>query len=118
MISCKATQPYVVGQLVSVRNRRFVVNSAPENLLFEPSTNPNLVSLSSVEEDEIVEELRIMWEQEPGASSLEFASIMPDLTGFDSPIQLEAFLNAVRWDSVSQANTYRATADFDVNLAS
>ena len=52
--------------------------------------------LSSVEDDALGEELRVVWELEPGTSVLERAA-MPVLTGFDDPLQLDAFLNAVRW---------------------
>jgi hypothetical protein len=89
------------GQLVSIRNRRFVVTSiegsaAPDG----PDVVQNLVTLSSVEDDALGEELRVIWELEPGAGILERAS-MPDLTGFDDPARLDAFLNAVRWGAIS-----------------
>jgi hypothetical protein len=49
-------QPPIVGQLVSVRNRRFVVIFVTENGLTEASKIQNLVYLSSVEDDAIGED--------------------------------------------------------------
>ena len=37
---------------------------------------------------------------------------MPELTGFDDPARLDAFLNAVRWGAVSQADTNTLQAPF------
>lgn len=111
MVTVQTMQPPVVGQLVCVRNRRFVVTSVAENGLTETSITQNLVSLSSVEDDALGEELRVIWELEPGAAILERAS-MPELTGFDAPEQLDAFINAVRWGAVSQADTSTLQAPF------
>ena len=90
-------QPPVPGQLVTVRNRRFVVTAvAGSNTSEESAATQNLVTLSSVEDDALGEELQVVWEIEPGAGILERAS-MPEFTGFDEPARLDAFLNAVRW---------------------
>src|SRR5436190_256999 len=111
MTSYQMVQPPVVGQLVSVRNRRFVVTSVAENGLTETSTTQNLVSMSSVEAAALEVELRVIWELEPVAAILERAS-MPELGGFDAPEQLDAFINAVRWGAVSQADTSSLQAPF------
>ena len=96
-------QPPAPGQLVSVRNRRFVVTAiAGSSTHEERAAAQNLVTLSSVEDDALGKELQVVWELEPGASILERAS-MPELSGFDSPARLDAFLNAVRWGAISQA---------------
>ena len=106
-------QPPAVGQLVNVRNRRFVVtgaqaSSTPTNGATRAAT---LVSLSSVEDDAHGEELQVVWELEPGAAVMERAS-MPELQGFDDPVRLDAFLNAVRWGAISQADVSSLQAPF------
>lgn len=111
MAAVLSTQPPVVGQLVSVRNRRFVVTAVISDSVAEAAKSQNLVSMSSVEDDALGEELRVVWELEPGAAILERAS-MPELTGFDDPKRLDAFLNAVRWAAVSQADTSTLQAPF------
>lgn len=104
--------PPVSGQLVAVRNRRYVVSGVAGSALGEGLENTqNLVTLTSVEDDALGEELQVIWELEPGAAILERAS-MPELTGFDDPARLDAFLNAVRWGAISQADTNTLQAPF------
>jgi SNF2 family DNA or RNA helicase len=62
-----------------------------------------LLRLSSVEDDGIGEELRVFWELEPGTSVQENLGL-PAPTSFDHPKRLQAFLDAVRWGAVSQAD--------------
>ncbi|QHE76131.1 DISARM system SNF2-like helicase DrmD [Hydrogenophaga sp. PBL-H3] len=95
-----------VGQLAVVRKRPFVVTeivpSAPG--LGSIGSEPNhLIKLSSVEDDGLGEELQIIWELEPGTSVYE-KSNLPDPDSFDHPKRLQAFLDAVRWGAVSQAD--------------
>ncbi|MCG5078298.1 DISARM system SNF2-like helicase DrmD [Paraburkholderia tagetis] len=101
----------VNGQLVSVRNRRYVVNSVAASGMTDGANRENLVSLSCVEDDAAGEELRVIWELEPDASILERAS-MPNVSGFDEPERLDAFLNAVRWGAVAQGDTRTLQAPF------
>ena len=95
-----------IGQLVVVRKRPFVVT---EIVPSAPGLAPNgghpshLVKLSSVEDDGIGEELEVIWEIEPGTAVKE-KSTLPDPTSFDHPKRLKAFLDAVRWGAVSQAD--------------
>lgn len=92
------------GQLVSVRRRQWVVSdvlaSTPEN-----SSIPlqHLVTLSSIDEDGLGEELRVIWEIEPGAHIIEKAGL-PEITGFDDADTLDAFLDAVRWGAATNAD--------------
>ncbi len=105
-------QPPAPGQLVSVRNRRFVVTAiARSSTHDERASSQNLVTMSSVEDDALGEELQVVWELEPGAAILERAS-MPEFSGFDDPARLDAFLNAVRWGAISQADTSSLQAPF------
>jgi len=95
-----------VGQLAVVRKRPFVViEIVPSALgLGGGGTSFNhLIKLSSVEDDGLGEELQIIWELEPGTSVQEKSSL-PDPDTFDHPKRLQAFLDAVRWGAVSQAD--------------
>jgi len=97
-----------VGQQVLVRRRAFVVTEViPQTLPLSSTPTPakptHLVKLSSIEDDGIGEEAEVIWEIEPGAEVRE-NSTLPEPTGFDDPKTLEAFLDAVRWGAVSQAD--------------
>jgi hypothetical protein len=104
------------GQLVEVRQRRYVVTNVTQSTLpldsLDPSALPqHLVSLSSVEDDGIGESLEVIWELEPGAHAFE-RSDLPQPSGFDPPQTLDAFLNAVRWGSISSADHQTLQAPF------
>jgi len=76
------------GQLVTVRQRRYVVtdvakSTLPDRLLRKSENGAqHLVSLSSVEDDALGEELQVIWELEPGAQIIEKLAL-PEPTGFD-----------------------------------
>jgi hypothetical protein len=82
------------GQLVRVRSRNWIVNEVvpsplPESPVRGLINNQTLVSLSSVEDDGLGEELEVIWELEPGTRINEKVAL-PDPTGFDPPDQLDA----------------------------
>lgn len=95
-----------IGQLAVVRKRPFVVTeiipSAP-GLGGDGARSTHLVKLSSVEDDGLGEELQVIWELEPGTAIHE-KSTLPDPDSFDHPKRLQAFLDAVCWGAVSQAD--------------
>lgn len=95
-----------VGQLVIARKRPYVVTeiipSAP-GLGGGTTRSNHLVKLSSVEDDGLGEELQVIWELEPGTQVHE-KSTLPDPDSFDHPKRLQAFLDAVCWGAVSQAD--------------
>jgi len=105
------------GQLVSVRSRNWIVtvvatSSLPPDRLQTGLENPQtLLTLSSVEDDGLGEELNVIWELEPGARIVEKVAL-PDPTGFDPPAQLDAFLDAVRWGASSSADVRNIQAPF------
>ncbi len=105
------------GQLVQVRKRQYIVTDVSQSTLpVSPldlnRTGPqHLVSLSSIEDDALGEELRVVWELEPGAQIRE-RSTLPAPTGFDPPHRLNAFLDAVRWGAVSSADVRALLAPF------
>jgi hypothetical protein len=64
------------GQLVSVRSRNWIVNEVvpstlPTSGLQGISDPQTLVSLASVEDDGLGEEIQVVWELEPGARLIE-----------------------------------------------
>lgn len=105
------------GQLVEVRNRQWVVaeierSTLPTSIVRgEGAESQHLMTLTSVEDDALGEELQVIWELEPGAHTRERA-VLPAPSGFDAPHRLDAFLDAVRWGSVSSADVRRLQAPF------
>ena len=106
-----------VGELVHVRSRQWVVNdrktsTLPTEALKADFSGPqNLISLASVEDDGLGEELQVIWEVEPGARVIDKVA-MPEPTGFDKPEKLDAFLDAVRWGASSTADVKNIQAPF------
>lgn len=92
------------GQLVEVRRRQWVVTDVAGGALSSFSnSDQHLVSLSSLDEDSLGEEIQVIWQLEPGAQVLEKAGL-PTISGWDSTDRLEAFLDAVRWGAVTNAD--------------
>jgi len=96
-----------------VRQRRYVVTDVQASAVALASTEPpqHLVSLTSVEDDALGELLRVVWELEPGARAFEKMEL-PEPRGFDRPVYLEAFLDAVRWGAASIADTRQLQSPF------
>lgn len=92
-----------VGQLVDVRRRRWIVTNISTSTLSEKKSPQNLVTLSSIDEDGLGEELEVIWEIEPGAQVIERAGL-PSVTDQDDSETLEAFLDAVRWGAATNAD--------------
>ena len=109
------------GQLVSVRSRHWVVNDVEASALapspLKPSTAPrqHLVTLTSIEDDALGEELQVFWELEPGTRKLEKVDL-PEASGFDKPDRLDAFLDAVRWGAASTADVKNIQAPFRAGI--
>lgn len=103
------------GQLAIVRQRRFVITDVHRSLLPpELSLSPraqHVVTLASIEDDALGEELQVVWEIEPGAQVFEKMEL-PEPKGFDRPAHLEAFLDAVRWGAASVADTRQLQSPF------
>jgi superfamily II DNA/RNA helicase len=97
------------GQIVSVRQRRFVVADVEKSSLsakpkdgFLP-TAQHIVQLNSIEEDSLGEKIAVIWELELGARIEERVGL-PEFIAYDSPDRLDAFLHAVEWGTISQAD--------------
>jgi SNF2 family DNA or RNA helicase len=112
------------GQLVDVRQRRYVVvdvaqGTLPPDLLtpgslgqpYQNSHSQHLVTLTSVEDDALGEDLQVIWEIEPGARITE-KNALPAPIGFDTPHRLDTFLNAVRWGAASSADVRAIQSPF------
>ena len=75
-------------QMVSVRSRNWMVTEVststlpPERLQTGLELPQHLITLSSVEDDGLGEELNVIWELEPGARVVEKVAL-PEPTGFD-----------------------------------
>ena len=106
-----------IGQIVTVRQRRYVVSdilqsALPQEVLSQSGSEPqHLISLSSIEDDALGETLQVIWEIEPDARVNE-SSGLPQPTGFDAPARFDAFLNAVRWGAISSADIKSLQAPF------
>jgi len=95
-----------IGQLAIVRKRPFVVTEIippTAGIGGNAARQSHLIKLSSIEDDGLGEELQVIWELEPGTAVHE-KSALPDPDSFDPPKRLQAFLDAVRWGAVSQAD--------------
>jgi superfamily II DNA or RNA helicase len=90
------------GQLVEVRRRQWVVADVDAAGL-DTGAPQHCLTLSSIDEDGLGEELEVVWEIEPGAQVIERAGL-PSVTGQDDPDTLDAFLDAVRWGAVTNAD--------------
>lgn len=100
-----------LGQLVEVRRRQWVVSDISGNSLPSKLASEHIVTLASLDEDAIGEELQVIWQLEPGAKVIEKAGL-PSITGWDNNDRLEAFLDAVRWGAVTNADRSFLQAPF------
>ncbi len=112
------------GQLVSVRDRQWVVSDvsrgaiAADVLTASPDGAEHLLSLVSIEEDAAGEELQVIWELEPGRRVIDRAALpVPDPDHVDPPGRLDAFLDAVRWGAIASADTRYLQAPFRSGIA-
>ncbi|MGA5766540.1 DISARM system SNF2-like helicase DrmD [Streptomyces pseudogriseolus] len=111
--------PVAPGQLVTVRNRPWVVTEVTRSSLTtdDPARSagasaPHLVSLTSVEDDARDEELRVVWELEQATGVHDQYELPSPTAGFDEPGRLDAFLDAVRWGAIASADKTALQAPF------
>jgi superfamily II DNA or RNA helicase len=118
-MSILAAEDPEVGQLVQARGQQWVVSAVDRSRQpldeLAPSELPGrtMVTLTSVSDDDLGEELSVIWEIEPGREVLP-SSRLPEVTeeGWDDPQRLGAFLDAVRWGTVASADTRTLQAPF------
>lgn len=92
------------GQLVEVRRRQWIVADIIElNAQNDIAAPQHCLTLSSIDEDSLGEQIDVIWEIEPGAHIIEKAGL-PLISGQDDTETLEAFLNSVRWGAATNAD--------------
>ncbi len=93
------------GQTVEVRRRHWVVNSVRGNAIQSGTIDrdQHIVTLSSLEDDALGEELQVVWQVETDAKVLEKTGL-PQITGTDSQEWTTAFLDAVRWGTATSTD--------------
>ncbi len=108
------------GQVVNVRGSTWAVTDVRQQGLPRSPADEgtaqltHVVSLQSLEEDRLGEELPVVWELEVGHT------VAPDqglpetiaVDGFDDPNTLAAFVDAVRWGAVTSADADSYQAPF------
>lgn len=103
-LQASAVSPPEPGQLVEVRRRQWVVAEVNASTSGNGhSVRQHYLTLSSIDEDSLGEQLEVVWEIEPGAHVIERAGL-PTITGQDDTAELEAFLDAVRWGAATNAD--------------
>lgn len=113
-----------LGQVVRVRGRHWVVTDVratalpPDVKLTTQNEGQTLVTLSSVEDDALGEDLTVLWELEPGRLARDTATL-PDLSEgqTDDPDTLAAFLDAIRWGAITNADAELMQAPFRSGIA-
>jgi superfamily II DNA or RNA helicase len=107
------------GQLVRVRGQQWVVSNVSnshqpaDEIAATRLPGRTLITLTSVSDDDLGEELTVVWEVEPGREIVP-ATQLPQVTetNWDDPQTLGAFLDAVRWGTIASADTKTLQAPF------
>ena len=115
------------GQVVEVRGSIWAVtDTAEQGLSRSPAdegrratTNlQHMVTLQSLDEDRMGEELRVIWELEVGHTVLPDQGLPEEITpeGFDNPGTIGALVDAVRWGAVTSADPKRFQSPFRAGI--
>ncbi|MFN9667577.1 MAG: DISARM system SNF2-like helicase DrmD [Pseudanabaena sp.] len=105
------------GQLVKVRGRTFaVMNVQASGMMANPVhlaklPNHHLLTLASIEDEGLGEELEVVWELEKGAKLFEEREL-PYPSALDRPEVFAAFLDAVKWGAVSRGDRQGVQSPF------
>lgn len=109
-----------VGNIVEVRGTTWAVTNVIEQGLSRSPADEarggkqHVVSLQSLDEDRMGEELSVIWEVELGQTIIPSRGL-PDVISadsFDDPNRLGAFVDAMRWGSVTSADDKKFEAPF------
>lgn len=108
------------GQVVNVRGANWAVTDVQQQSLPRSAQDDavqqlqHAVTLQSVEDDRLGEELRVVWELEPGRSLTPPQDLPTELVPerFDDPARLAAFIDALRWGAVTSADDKTLQAPF------
>jgi ERCC4-related helicase len=113
-----------VGQLVRVRGQQWVVSDVStaalpiDELAASALPGRTLATLTSVSEDDLGEELAVIWEVEPGRAVIPAGELpdVPDPSRWDDPQTLGALIDAVRWGTVATADVTTLQAPFRAGI--
>ena len=113
-----------VGQLVRVRGQQWVVSDVStaalpiDELAATALPGRTLATLTSVSEDDLGEELAVIWEVEPGRTVIPAGELpdVPDPASWDDPQTLGALIDAVRWGTVATADVTTLQAPFRAGI--
>lgn len=115
--------PPQIGNLVRARDRLWVVGEVqrstvePDLLARHGQRVDHLVQLASIEDDGFGDEIRVVWEVEPGTQVIERPGLPDPSAGeFDAPQRLKAFLDAVRWGAITSADAEALQAPFRAGI--
>ncbi|QPL04591.1 MULTISPECIES: DISARM system SNF2-like helicase DrmD [Actinomyces] len=108
------------GQVVQVRGSVWAVTNVEAQGLLRSSADDgtarleHVVDLQSLDEDRMGEELTVVWELEVGQSVVPDRGLPEtiDADAFDGPDTLGAFVDAVRWGTVTSADPKAFQAPF------
>ena len=106
------------GQVVLARGEYWAVSEVksqglPRSSADEDSQLQHLVSLSSLAEEKLGYEIRVLWELEVGASVLPDLGLPEVVDGkFDDPQSFAAFLDSMRWSAITSADMRTLQAPF------
>jgi superfamily II DNA or RNA helicase len=113
-----------LGQLVRVRGQQWVVSNVSlaalpaDELAAATLPGRTLVTLTSVSEDDLGEELSVVWEIEPGRAIIPSGALpdVPEPNRWDDPQTLGALIDAVRWGAVASADVTTLQAPFRAGI--
>ncbi len=108
------------GQVVEVRGSTWAVaNVEAQGLPLSPADDAtaklnHIVDLQSLDEDRLGEQLSVIWELEVGNTVTPAQGLPEQINpqGFDDPITLAGFIDAMRWGAVTSADPNRYQAPF------
>ena len=108
------------GQIVEVRGSTWAVaNVQAQGLPLSPADDAaaklnHVVDLQSLDEDRLGEQLSVIWELEVGKTVTPPQGLPEHINpeGFDDPVTLAGFIDAMRWGAVTSADPNRYQAPF------
>ena len=115
------------GQVVEVRGSTWAatdvvvqrLSRSPADEATAVPTGLHEVTLQSLDEDRMGEELRVVWELEVGHTVLPDQGLPEEITpeGFDNPGTIGALVDAVRWGAITSADPKRFQSPFRAGVA-
>lgn len=117
-----ANSPPDVGSRICLRERLCVADAVLRSGLLgtpleypTPEGRQHLVSATSLDDDGLGDELRVLREVQPGTRAIDCANL-PEVTFFDDPTRLDAFFAAGRWATVSSADARALQSPFTAGI--